>query len=42
MTDLDWIANATRLFAWMMPGEARVFAVADLAAAKEWVAGDQG
>jgi hypothetical protein len=40
VTDLDWIANATRLFAWMMPGQARVFAVADLAAAKEWVAGE--
>ena len=42
VTDLDWIANATRLFAWMIPGQARVFAVADLAAAKEWVAGGAG
>jgi hypothetical protein len=37
VTDQDWIANATRLFAWMIPGEARVFAVAELEAAKTWV-----
>jgi hypothetical protein len=42
VTDVDWIANATRLFAWMMPGEARVFPLAELAAAKAWVAGEPG
>ena len=25
VTDIDWMARATRLFAWMIPGEARVF-----------------
>ena len=28
VTDLDWMARATRLFAWMIPGEARVFETA--------------
>jgi hypothetical protein len=40
VTDLDWMAQATRLFAWMIPGEARVFETAALASAKQWVAGD--
>ena len=39
VTDLDWMARATRLFAWMIPGEARVFEVAELDSAKSWVAG---
>jgi hypothetical protein len=39
VTDMDWIVRATRLFAWMIPGEARVFQVAELDAAKAWVAG---
>ena len=42
VTDTDWIARATRLFAWMIPGEARVFRRAELAQAKAWVAGDAG
>jgi hypothetical protein len=33
------MARATRLFAWMIPGEARVFPRADLEEAKTWVAG---
>jgi hypothetical protein len=40
VTDIDWMARATKLFAWMIPGEARVFPLAELAAAKAWVAGD--
>jgi hypothetical protein len=39
VTDIPWLTRATRLFAWMMPGEARVFPVADLEQAKAWVAG---
>jgi SpoIIAA-like len=39
VTDIDWMAQATRLFAWMIPGEVRVFALAELAQAKTWVAG---
>ena len=35
VTDLDWMARATRLFAWMIPGEARVFETAALESAKQ-------
>ncbi len=39
VTDIDWIARATKLFAWMIPGEARVFPLAELEQAKSWAAG---
>jgi hypothetical protein len=39
VTDIDWMARATRLFAWMIPGEARVYPLAELDDAKRWVAG---
>ena len=39
VTDIDWMARAVALFAWMIPGEARVFPVAQLEAGKAWVAG---
>ena len=40
VTDIGWMARAARLFLWMIPGEAKVFPRAELAAAKAWVAGD--
>lgn len=40
VTDIEWIARATRLFAWMIPGESRVFPLAELEQAKTWVAAD--
>jgi hypothetical protein len=39
VTDIHWMARATKLFAWMIPGEARVFPLAELEQAKAWVAG---
>ena len=39
VTDIEWLATAAGLFAWMIPGEARVFALAGLDEAKAWVAG---
>src|SRR3954464_13861462 len=39
VTDIEWMARAARLFAWMIPGEARVFGAAELAQAKAWLAG---
>jgi hypothetical protein len=43
VTDIDWMARATKLFAWMIPGEARVFPLAELEQAKAWIAGhDEG
>jgi hypothetical protein len=39
VTDIEWMARATKVFAWMIPGEARVFPRAELEEAKRWVAG---
>jgi stage II sporulation SpoAA-like protein len=38
VTDHDWLARATRVFAWMIPGEARVFGLAEIEQAQAWVA----
>ena len=34
VTDIDWMARASKLFLWLFPGEARLFRVADLEQAK--------
>ena len=39
VTDIGWMARAAGMFLWMIPGEARVYPRAELAAAKAWVAG---
>ncbi len=39
VTDIEWLVRSMKLFAWMVPGEARVYPVAELEAAKAWVAG---
>lgn len=39
VTDIDWMARATKLFAWMIPGEVRVFPLTELEQAKSWIAG---
>jgi hypothetical protein len=39
VTDIHWMARATRLFAWMIPGEVSVFPLGELERAKAWVAG---
>jgi hypothetical protein len=39
VTDVDWLRQAMQMMGWMTPGEARVFALDELAQAKEWVAG---
>jgi SpoIIAA-like len=39
VTDIAWMARATRLFAWMIPGEVSVWPLAELEQAKSWVAG---
>jgi SpoIIAA-like len=39
VTDIDWMARTTKLFAWMIPGESKVFPIAELEQAKAWVAG---
>lgn len=39
VTDINWLAQAVRIFAWMIPGEVRLFPLADVEQAKAWVAG---
>jgi hypothetical protein len=39
VTDVDWLRHSMALFGWMTPGEARLFSLAELDQAKEWVAG---
>ena len=40
VTDIEWMVRATKMFAWMIPGESRVYPVAEIEEAKRWVAGD--
>ena len=42
VTDVEWMARATRMFAWMIPGEVQVSPLAKLEQAKAWVAGASG
>jgi SpoIIAA-like len=39
VTDVHWMAQATQAFAWMMPGELKLFPPEELDQAKAWVAG---
>ncbi len=39
VTDQEWLASAARLFAWMAPGELKIYPLAELEEAKIWVAG---
>jgi SpoIIAA-like len=39
VTDIEWMVRAVRLFAWMIPGETRVYPGGELEQAKSWVAG---
>ncbi|MGV1047534.1 MAG: STAS/SEC14 domain-containing protein [Solirubrobacterales bacterium] len=39
VTDVEWVKAGVRLFAFMAPGEVRVWGMDGLAEAREWVAG---
>jgi hypothetical protein len=39
ITDVDWVAKAMRMFAWMVPGELMIGDLDKLEEAKAWVAG---
>lgn len=39
VTDISWMVHAMKVFGWMVPGETRVYPVAELDAARTWVAG---
>jgi len=38
VTDVEWVRKAYRMFAWMTPGEVKVYELDQLADAKHWVA----
>jgi len=38
VTDIDWVVQTSKLFAWMIPGEFAVHGTSELEAAKGWVA----
>ena len=39
VTDVEWVAKAMHLFAWMIPGEVTIRGLGELEDAKAWVAG---
>jgi hypothetical protein len=39
VTDVDWIVKSIHMFAWLTPGEVRVFDLDGIDEAKAWVAG---
>jgi hypothetical protein len=39
VSDREWVAHAMHAFAWMIPGDLKVFGLGELDAAKEWAAG---
>lgn len=38
VTGVEWIAKATRMFTWAVPGELKVYEMAGLDDAREWIA----
>ena len=40
VTDVEWVAKAMHMFAWMTPGEVLIRDMDGLEEAKAWVAGD--
>lgn len=39
VTDVEWVAKPTRMFAWLAPGEVMIYGLDELAEAKRWAAG---
>ncbi len=39
VTDIDWVAKATRMTAWLVPGEVMIFDPGQIQEATAWVAG---
>jgi hypothetical protein len=39
VTGVDWIAKSMRMFAWLAPGEVKVFPLDQFDQARDWVAG---
>jgi len=39
VSDAEWVKKAFRMFAWMTPGEVKVYELGEEAEAKDWIAG---
>jgi hypothetical protein len=39
VSDADWLENSVKAFAWLMPGEIKVFETDDVRDAKAWLVG---
>jgi hypothetical protein len=39
VTDTAWIGRSVKAFGWLMPGEVKIFALADIDDARTWVSG---
>jgi hypothetical protein len=39
VTDIDWVARSTRMFAWLIPGQTSIVDLDHLEDAKAWVSG---
>jgi SpoIIAA-like len=39
VTDVDWVGKAFQFFAWMTPGEVKLYGLDQFEEAKRWVAG---
>ena len=37
VTDVDWIRHTMRIFSFIIPGEVRVFPLAEVAQARDWI-----
>jgi SpoIIAA-like len=37
VSDVDWIRHAVNVFRFLIPGEVRIFATTEVAAAREWI-----
>lgn len=37
VTDIDWISHTTKLFAFLWPGDVRVFSLSDAEQARTWI-----
>ncbi len=37
LTDVDWIAHSVKFFGFLIPGDLRLFTVAEAAEAREWI-----
>ncbi len=40
VTDIDWMAHATSFFSWMIPGQVKIFPLAERDQAVTWVAAE--